>query len=75
MLAHLFGILADQLFDVRQHQDPCLRPVLKRVLAQRRHDVAFAGARWQHQSRVAGVARREPRVKLIDGVLLIVTEH
>jgi hypothetical protein len=48
MLAHLGGVLADKFFDVGQHQHPRFWPILKRILAQSRHDVALAGASRQH---------------------------
>ena len=75
MQAHLLGVLTDKLLHMGEHQDPRLRPVLDRILAQCRHDMALAGTRRHDHAWIASIASREPRIELIDGALLVVAEH
>jgi hypothetical protein len=44
VLAHLFGVLLDQFFDMSQHQDAGFRPLLQRILTLSGDDVLFAAA-------------------------------
>ena len=74
MLTHLLGVLLDQFFNVREHQDSCVWPLLHSVFAQRSNDVAFTRASWQDQARIAFIFS-EPLIELVDGSGLIVTEH
>jgi hypothetical protein len=71
VLKHLFGVLLNQLFDVRQHEDARLGVGLKRSLAQGGDNVALACASRKHEARVAPVAGLKPSVEFVYDALLI----
>ncbi len=75
VLSHLLSVLGDQFPDVREHEHTGLGPVLQGILAQRGHNVALARASRQHEAGVAPATGIEPSVKLVNGALLVVTEH
>ena len=75
MLAHLLRVLLDELLNVREHEHARLRPTRERVAAERGDDVALPCAGWEHEARVPGRVRAEPRIKLVDGALLVVPKR